>query len=93
MNVERVSVDRGLYALALTDAIAWQASILESHDPPYDLAAPGCCKPGNRCEQYRKEAHLLARYTAAQNRLRRSSLLRIRREAAARQSGRAKVSA
>ena len=69
MSSQRISVDRELYVMALADAIAWQASILESHDPTNFTS--GHCQPGARCEQYQKEAHTLARYTAAQARLRR----------------------
>lgn len=70
----RVSVDRGLYWSALVNAIAWQQSILDTHDPGWEShhgPVQGCCQPGARCEQYKTEAALLARYTAAQTRLRR----------------------
>lgn len=74
MSPPRVSVDRELYWSALVNASAWQQSILDTHDEGWEShhgPTVAHCKPGARCEQYKIEAALLARYAAAQSRLRR----------------------
>ena len=83
MSGRRANVDRELYASALADASDWQTSILESHDGGLDSRHgyyPGCCKPGARCEQYKAEERLLARYAAARARLRNTATSQNRKD-------------
>jgi hypothetical protein len=63
----RVNADRGLYLRALADAIDWQESYLDSHEPQIGVTL-GHCQPGARCADYQEAAALLARYRAARAR-------------------------
>ncbi len=60
----RISVSRSLYISALADAIDWQESLLETHDPD-GASVISCCRPGARCQQYKDDAARLRRYRQA----------------------------
>jgi hypothetical protein len=70
----RSYVQTDLYRQALRDAIAWQLSILETHDPDRgNQGLSSCCKPGARCEDYRREWDRLGRYRSALTGIERST--------------------
>jgi len=64
----RTSVRRDLLRRALHDAIDWQESFIASHDP--QIGAPGCCRPGARCEVAAEAEELVREYRGQLTRMR-----------------------
>jgi hypothetical protein len=61
----RSRVSTRLYWAALSDAIAWQQSLMDAHDRNM-FGSGGHCKPDERCGEYQVAERQLKRYRAAQ---------------------------
>jgi hypothetical protein len=65
----RIRVSKSLYLRALADAMEWQISYLQSHDPQLSpCITSGCCGPETgreRCDDYKLAAELLSKYKRA----------------------------